>query len=144
VDDVYEINLETLESKVLAKKKCWMPAINSHTAVLNPETKKVYIYGGFTKHSPTSDVYEFDIASNEWIKLSVTGPIPLPRSSHTACFYQGSMIIFGGINANGDFLSDLWIFNLTDHTWKNVDYSVSEVVPAVVLLNNIRDDKDIQ
>lgn len=132
VSEIYTINLETLECKALEKKGYWPPPMSSHTAVINPETKKVYIYGGFIKYSPTSNIHEYNVATNEWNKLTITAPLPPSRSCHAASFFQGSMIVYGGINAEGDLLNDLWIFNIAENTWTNVDFSGSTFSPSVL------------
>lgn len=138
VNDLYSINLETYECKAIEKKGYWPSPISSHTAVINIETKKIYVYGGFIKYNATSDVYEYNIATNEWVKLSITEPIPPPRSSH-ACAYSNaeSMIIYGGLGKDGDLLNDLWILDIAELKWKLVDFSSSPVLPAVKYVNYI-------
>lgn len=131
VDDVYAIDLETLESRAVEKKGYWPAAMSSHTAVADPETKKVFVYGGFSKFTPTSDVHEYSLVTNEWVKVSVSEPVPPPRSSHASCLAQGSMVVYGGLNKDGDLLNDLWIFNLADHTWKNIEFPSGAITPTV-------------
>ena len=101
VNDIVAIDLETYECKTLAKKGYWPPPISSHTAVIDEEEKKVYIYGGCEKYVATSNVYEYNIETNNWVKVDTAEPGPLPRSSHGCAINQESMFVFGGISNDG-------------------------------------------
>ena len=41
-----------------------------------------------------------------------TNAAPTPRSFHTAVLIEEDMYIFGGVNQDGVYLNDLYIFNL--------------------------------
>jgi hypothetical protein len=134
-NDLYTVNLETLECTKVEKKGYWPPPIICHTAILNPETKKMYIYGGLAKYKTSSNLYELDLATLEWKRIETQESSPPPRSSHTAVFYQGAMIVYGGKNADGDMLGDLWELNLTDFTWKQ--HELTGEVPKVICLLSV-------
>lgn len=130
-NDLYTVNLETLECAKVEQKGYWPPPVTCHTAVLNPDTRKIYVHGGLVKYKTSPVLYEFDIATTEWKRVDVQEPVPPPRSSHTAVLYQGAMIVYGGKNAEGDALGDLWEFNFTDFAWKQ--YEATQEWPKVVL-----------
>jgi len=46
-----------------------------------------------------------------WQPLSVSGDLPASRQGHTAVFNSATnyMTIFGGVDASGDLLDDLWV-----------------------------------
>ena len=134
-NNLYKINLESLECEKVEQKGFWPLAINSHTAVLNPDTKKMYIYGGLIKYKTSPFLFEYDITTSEWRKVETTTPSPVPRSSHSAVFYQGSMIIFGGISSEDDVLNDMWELNLTDFSWKRYEHEEGATWPTVLLFN---------
>jgi len=127
--------MEELECTKIEKKEYWPPALICHTAVLNPETKKMYVFGGLAKYKTSSYLYELDLTTLEWKRIDIQEPSPAPRSSHAAVFYQGAMIVYGGKNADGDMLGDIWELNLTDFTWKQ--YELAGEAPKVVWLLSI-------
>lgn len=126
-NDLHTISLETLDCAKAEQKGYWPPPVASHTAVFNPDTKKMYVYGGLARYKTSANVYELDVVSMEWRRIEAQGPAP--RSSHAAVFYQGTMVVFGGKNVDGDMLGDLWELNLTDFTWKKHEFG--EVAPKV-------------
>lgn len=90
----------------------------------------MYVYGGLAKYKTSANIYELDIATLEWKRIETQEPSPPPRSSHTAIFHQGVMVIYGGKNADGDMLGDLWELNLTEFTW--TQHPISEGGPKVI------------
>jgi hypothetical protein len=53
-----------------------------------------------------------------WRAVSVNGAsIPPPRYGHAAGVLADNLYVFGGVDAGGNFLSDLWVFNIEDRVW---------------------------
>lgn len=128
--------METYECAVAEKKGFWPPPMSSHMAVVDKETKKIYIYGGFEKYTATSAVYEYDIATSQWTKLEVKEASPPARSGHSIAFYQNSIYVYGGISGEGDLLNDIWVFSIAELTWKNIEFDTSSPAPSVFSLYN--------
>ena len=53
-----------------------------------------------------------------WSLVSVTGnTLPPPRYGHASGVLADNLYICGGVDANGNFLTDLWVFNIEDGFW---------------------------
>ena len=75
------------------------------TAVHDPTGDKMILFGGYNNATVgTNDAWTVPLgATSELAPLTVSGPLPLPRASHTAVFDPVSrrMLVFGGFNAVG-------------------------------------------
>ncbi len=72
---------------------------------------RLWLFGGETSNGVTNELWIYDIASQQW-SLIDAGNKPLARSRHkSACAYGGDYCyVFGGMDANGNALNDLWKF----------------------------------
>ena len=53
-----------------------------------------------------------------WRAVGVNGAsIPPPRYGHAAGVLADNLYVFGGVDAGGNYLTDLWVFNLEDRVW---------------------------
>jgi len=53
-----------------------------------------------------------------WRMVGVNGAsIPPARYGHAAGVLADNLYVFGGVDANGNFFSDLWVFNIEDRVW---------------------------
>ncbi len=76
---------------------------------------KLWIFGGYGTNGPLNDLWTYDINYNEWSQPVVSGTPPQPRSGHaTATMSDGSILISGGVDENGEKLSDFWKLSLPD------------------------------
>ena len=118
------------------KTETWPPPLDSHSAIADVENKKIYLFGGLAKYQATADTYEFTIETGKWKKLETKGPTPAPRSNHSAAFYNSSMVIYGGINNDGDVLGDMWELNVKTGSWTQTGYKTPGRVPDVCIVSS--------
>ena len=64
-----------------------------------------------------------DLKSNEWEKLELKKRPP-PRSGHRMVSWKQFLVLFGGFHDIGvetRYYDDLWLFDTTEYTWKQVE-----------------------
>jgi hypothetical protein len=77
-----------------------------HTAVLDPKSNTMHIFGGVSAAGILNDDWAFtetNLLDGGWLQVSPTGTAPLPRYDHTAVYNSSNnrMVIFGGFTAEG-------------------------------------------
>lgn len=94
---------------------------SSHTAVFDPATKRMIVFGGipdaYLTQSNLNDVYWLQNASaasrsESWQAVGPTGTKPAPREEHTAVYdsTNSRMIVFGGgIGRSSPCANDVWV-----------------------------------
>ncbi|MEE6528347.1 hypothetical protein FKM82_030531, partial [Ascaphus truei] len=103
---------------------CSGPAPQSsrgHTATFDPETKRVYVYGGMREGRRFSSVYVLDTLDWKWTLVSAVGKVPT-LSYHSATMYQRELYVFGGLcplpgSETGSCSNSLYIFNPEYKIW---------------------------
>jgi hypothetical protein len=94
-------------------------AREDHTAVYNPGSNSMVVFGGSS--SSGNDTWVLSNANGTgmpaWTQLSPTGGPPPGRDGHNAIFDQANnrMTIYGGNNTTG-ILSDTWVLSNADGT----------------------------
>jgi len=91
------------------------PARRDHQAWARADI--MYIYSGYGESGALDDMWSYDATENTWQQEQLSGPGPLARHGHTVTtLTDGSEIIVGGTDANGDPLDDCWKLN-SDNTF---------------------------
>ncbi|KAI0080361.1 hypothetical protein K474DRAFT_1658082 [Panus rudis PR-1116 ss-1] len=99
------------------------------------------VWGGDTKtngRAPPAEkqddgLYLLNLATREWTRVSVHGPAPSGRYGHAVCMVGSKFYVFGG-QVDGEFLNDLWSFDLntlrTKAAWELVEPAAGSPKPA--------------
>jgi len=79
-----------------------------HTATLLGA--EIFIIGGANSEETFGDVHRLDLETRQWIRADLgEGPKPAKRTSHaTAADASGRLYVYGGYDADGNFLDDIW------------------------------------
>jgi hypothetical protein len=93
---------------------------SGHSAVYDSVNSRMIVFGGALGFPApcANDVWVLANANGvggtpTWIELNPSGPLPPARSGHVAAYDPNTnvLIIFGGTNCDGDYLSDVWVLN---------------------------------
>jgi len=99
------------------------------------------VWGGDTKTNGKSKpgdghddgLYLLNLSSREWTRVSVQGPSPTGRYGHAVTMIGSKFYVFGG-QVDGEFLNDLWSFDLgslrTKATWELVEPATGSPRPS--------------
>lgn len=70
----------------------------------------LWLFGGRTISGATNELWKYDPNINQWTPI-ITANAPAARSKHRAIWYSVTKLtIFGGMDANGNALNDLWTY----------------------------------
>lgn len=84
--------------------------------------RNIYVFGGFHDKTYMSDFHIIDLETSKIIPINAEGELPPPRAGHIMAVYQHKIMIWGGYN--GQFLSDLWIYDTIKNLWKKIPSNV--------------------
>ncbi len=119
-NDIYSLDLITLEWEQLSATGTPPPERTGHTSVYDPDTGlsgSMIVFGG-TDPLPgryLNDTYILDLDQMVWKKVQPGLNQPPGRSDHTAVYDtdENRMIIFGGYNGSNN-LNDCYTLNIID------------------------------
>ncbi|NWT65192.1 TYW23 protein, partial [Prunella himalayana] len=73
-----------------------MPScLHGHTATYDPDTKRIYIFGGIREDKDYSSIYILDTVTWKWLLVAAKGKIPV-LTYHSATIYHKELFVFGG------------------------------------------------
>ncbi|XP_053716526.1 kelch repeat-containing protein isoform X2 [Synchiropus splendidus] len=92
-----------------------------HTAVYDPDSKRIFVFGGSKNKKWFNDVHILDTQSWKWSMVEAQGKVP-PLAYHTCSMFRGELFVLGGVfprpNPEPDCCSDsLYIFDPTLSIW---------------------------
>ncbi|NWU76996.1 TYW23 protein, partial [Onychorhynchus coronatus] len=100
-----------------------MPScLHGHTATYDPDTKRIYIFGGIREDKDYSSIYILDTVTWKWLLVAAKGRIPV-LTYHSAIIYQKELFVFGGTFpkkaslAVGPCSNMLYVFNPEHEIW---------------------------
>ncbi|NXJ04023.1 GACHH protein, partial [Odontophorus gujanensis] len=100
-----------------------MPScLRGHTATYDPDTKRIYIFGGIREDKDHSSIYVLDTVTWKWLLVAAKGRMPL-LTYHSATIYRKELFVFGGAfpktasMAVGPCSNVLYVFNPEHEIW---------------------------
>lgn len=90
-----------------------------HAMCYNETRKQIIIFGGFDGHCYLNDVYCFEIEKLVWLKPSVAGEVPLPRTGHAISMLGRFLFIAGGTDGRQQ-LADVYALDTELLVWERV------------------------
>ena len=77
----------------------------------------MYDFGGTRSGHVSGSVFALNLGADEWNFVEPRGPQPEPRTGYSACQSGDLVYVFGGRNALGQVLDDLWAFDTKAKRW---------------------------
>ncbi|NWU90002.1 GACHH protein, partial [Upupa epops] len=96
--------------------------LHGHTATYDPDTKRIYVFGGIREDKDNSSIYILDTVTWKWLLMAAKGSVPV-LAYHSATIYRKELFVFGGTlprNASlaaGPCSNALYIFNPEHEIW---------------------------
>lgn len=92
-----------------------------HTATYDPESKRIFVFGGSKHKKWFNDVHILDTQSWRWTLVEAQGKVP-PLAYHSCSMFRGELFVFGGVfprpHPEPDGCSDsIYIFNPEMAIW---------------------------
>lgn len=87
---------------------------------------RVYLFGGFiggSKPHYSNKTFLFEPQTVQYRQIETSGLPPLARSDHSSTLIDDEMVVFGGISDNNTYLNDVWMLNLSQHSWRRIGVS---------------------
>lgn len=78
----------------------------------------LYVLGGFEGVAPLDSMYAFDPSLDAW---DLAGALPEPVHGAACDSVETDVFLAGGIDADGDFLNQVLVFDTVDQTWAFFD-----------------------
>ncbi|KAJ8488304.1 hypothetical protein ONZ45_g14004 [Pleurotus djamor] len=120
LNDLWSFDLNSLRTKAVWER--YEPATpdrppprTGHVCVTFGE--RIIIFGGTDGQYHYNDTWVFDINTRTWSELQCIGFIPSPREGHAAALVDDVMYVFGGRGVDGNDLSDLAAFKISNQRW---------------------------
>ncbi|KPP66644.1 kelch repeat-containing protein-like [Scleropages formosus] len=114
-DPVWKLCAETLAGGPTPEARI------GHTATFDPESKRIYVFGGSKNKKWFNDVHILDTQSWRWTMVEAQGKVP-PLAYHSCSLFRGELFVLGGVfprpHPEPDGCSDaLYIFNPEMAIW---------------------------
>ena len=136
-NDLWKLTLATSTWEQLTPSGTLPPARSQHSAVWNPDTQSMLVYGG-ADSTFLGDLWSYSLTANSWTQLTPTGGPLGTRDEHTALWnpVDNTMLLTGGTRRHaslppaGSEGNDLWSYDPQANTWTELIPQGSPNAPA--------------
>jgi len=115
LSDLYSFEFSSMSWTALSPTGVPPQARKGHTACLLLNSL-LAVFGGSNQDVPVffGDVHIYDMNRGMWFQPAVSNVAAAPdgRDGHSMVLIDDTVYIFGGVNARGEKLADLWAFNV--------------------------------
>lgn len=87
-----------------------------------------YLFGGLGVSGYLGDLWQYDLDTELWLKMSPSGPQPSARHLFASDSFGDALLVWGGEGKKG-LLSDIHIFNSRNNQWNTI-VSQSSTTPS--------------
>lgn len=109
-----------------------------HSAVYDPGSDKMYLFGGRTSPTTLTDevwILDCSLATPGWTLATPAVSGPTPREGHSAILDgpHNRIIVFGGSDGSLSFTNELWALDLSSSptlTWSLLTFAVNPAPPT--------------
>lgn len=119
---VYTVKDGTLVWKRLAAQES-EPAPRQYHSCTSFGSVALLFGGRSSPRQAFNDLWWFDVPRGIWMQVDFPGKGPSARYRHAAARYGSFLIIHGGIDAQGNVLNDLWLWNKRTAGWDELSFS---------------------
>ncbi|KAK9537312.1 hypothetical protein VZT92_004941 [Zoarces viviparus] len=84
----------------------------------------LFVFGGKNEsEAALGDAYFLCLDQQHWTEIPLEGAAPEARHSHSACWYRGGVVVFGGLDRRGVPLGDTAVLRPTDggFSWERIE-----------------------
>ncbi|XP_055877981.1 tRNA wybutosine-synthesizing protein 4-like [Biomphalaria glabrata] len=122
----WDFELGTLQVNVVAHngkqpRERWRHAA---VAVITDGKEKLFIHGGKTKTCDVlGDCHLFDPETETWEEVLCSGDVPGPRHSHCVTFWNGNVLLTGGLDIHHEPVLDVFRLDIGSRVWYRMNIS---------------------
>ena len=83
---------------------------------------KLFVIGGKNYRQSHDAIFVYDLKGNFWETVDVQGEVPSKRYGSSLVTFDDQILMFGGVVEGIGISNELWSFNITSKTWKQVPF----------------------
>ena len=117
-DDIWKFNFTSYQWSLISSE---ISSFIVFASSIQINSKAYFLFGGNLIENFNS-VFAVDLNENIFSRkyLSLNMASPSKRKHHGSYIVNDVIYIFGGINRLGEYLNDMWSFQISDNTWESV------------------------
>lgn len=130
LNDMWCFDLQTNNWQKISSTSTHPAARWGHKMVYVEKNNKIYIFGGqLNDITFLNDLWEFDLQTKVFTQVIPTSSSPTARTHFGMCYNPqvvDRIIIFGGFGTGNKYLNDLWMYNIDNKTFTQLDPTLTQ------------------